>query len=587
DWNFQEELNRYMDCPRNHPGALADVGYEHNRYDAIISQAQGDSASFKLTNAEPGSPLYGLEKRIDLVQDAAHISVTYTTPENLGRVSTEVCLSPDYHKLLKYGKKGLALFNGPSWRGWSNGPARAWVRINPQESTIWDKPYQSECGHGLTLRLTSFSREFHLELGLGTPPRQQVELRSRRQDQIWNYKSPAHTLRQPAVTLLKVDRQSPNAGATNKGANGNYKSYEQPTRSKEHTDQILSVTNPHFMRRFLSNNLPAMRLQAFEVAACRVRMLKPHHDKLTIEYNLQCRNGKKGQHFVYDLVGTWRQDNRNYDMDSLYKRLWEAGFCKAQNLNVPQPAGYWNKLHLRLREKALGKLLKDWINYADADWTGPMRRVGAWLAKLHNSTIELERTFNVENELRLFQGWLSDLMASDAAWMAHEKKRVSELMEELICRTRDTKLDQACMTHGDFHPENIFVRGNSITVIDFEQSVIGEPASDLGYLLGEIDVQSDRYWHRRGRHSPVDIERTAEPMLEEYVNKCGEHALEKIAFYCARTYMKHLIHTVRMKGNEDPHSVTLWLDKAEACLADYRPTFFRRSKGTAYFTAAS
>ena len=42
DWNLQEELNRYMDCPRNHPGALSDVGYEHNQYQATITESHGD-----------------------------------------------------------------------------------------------------------------------------------------------------------------------------------------------------------------------------------------------------------------------------------------------------------------------------------------------------------------------------------------------------------------------------------------------------------------------------------------------------------------------------------------------------------------
>jgi hypothetical protein len=577
DWNLQEELNRYMDCPRNHPGALADVGYEHNRYHPTISVSQGDSVSIKLKNVEPGSPLYNLEKQIDLTQDDAHISITYITPPNLWRVSTEICLSPDYHKLLSYGKKGLTLFNGPSWKGWSNGSVRAWVRIDPGESTIWDKPYQSECGHGLNLRVTSFSKQFHLELGLGTPPRQSGEHRLREKQQVGTHTFPAG-LKLPQ-RIHNVSKRTGGKFAHNRnGANDKLKSDEPEIRSEEHTDQILHVTNPHFMRRFLSNNLPAMQHQAFEVAACRVRMLKPHHDKLTIEYNLQCRNGKKGHIFVYDLVGTWRQDSRNSDMDDLYKRLWRGGFSKPHSLTIPQPSGYWDRFHLRLREKASGKLLRDWINYADADWTAPMRRVGAWLAKLHNSGVEVERRFSIKNETHLLEGWLADLMTSDSLWMSHEKDRVAELMEEMIRRTRGMKLDNPSITHGDFHPENIFVRGNSITVIDFEQCAVGEPSSDLGYLLGEIDVQSDRYWHKRGRLSPLDIERASEPMLAEYFSKCGGPTLDRISFYCARTYLKHLIHTVRMKGTEDPQSVTLWLDKAEDCLAEFRPTFSRSSK---------
>ena len=605
DWNLQEELNRYMDCPRNHPGALADVGYEHNRYQAIISEARGQ-VSVRLQNVEAGSPLYNLEKRIDLAPETGHLSVTYTIPKELWRVSTEICLSPDYHRLLKYGKKGLALFNGPAWRGWSNGSVRTWLRIDPEESTIWDKPYQSECGHGLNLRVTSFSKEFHLELGIGTPPQPSGEqkLRGREQFGIRNLASPALRAAQEslkvlntaskepvnghglpgnngkngngrsngnnvALTALLASQESLMLGAVkseepvnghglhgNNGANGNGKSNgngtskDQVIRSREHTDQILQVTSPHFMRRFLNSNLPAMQMQWFEVAACRVRMLKPHHDKLTIEYNLQCHNGKKGNVFVHDLVGTWRRDSRNSDMNNLYNQLWQDGFCKPHGLNIPQPLGYWNKLHLRLREKACGKLLKDWINYTDADWTAPMRRVGAWLAKLHNSNIKVSRRFNIENETRILHGWLEDLMDSDCLWIAHEKQRIAEVMEELISRTGKIELNNVCLTHGDFHPENIFVRGNSITVIDFEQSTIGDPASDLGYLLGEMDVQSDRYWNRRGRLSPLDIERTAEAMLDEYFNKRPSEALEMIPLYCARTYLKHLIHTARMKGSE-------------------------------------
>src|SRR5439155_6032384 len=41
DWNLQEELHRYMDCPRNHPGALADVGHEHDRYAPVVSDRLG------------------------------------------------------------------------------------------------------------------------------------------------------------------------------------------------------------------------------------------------------------------------------------------------------------------------------------------------------------------------------------------------------------------------------------------------------------------------------------------------------------------------------------------------------------------
>src|SRR5918994_626796 len=50
DWNFQEELNRYMDHPPNHPGALADVGFEHDRY-LVSALSDGTHAWVEMTNA--------------------------------------------------------------------------------------------------------------------------------------------------------------------------------------------------------------------------------------------------------------------------------------------------------------------------------------------------------------------------------------------------------------------------------------------------------------------------------------------------------------------------------------------------------
>jgi hypothetical protein len=34
-----------------------------------------------------------------------------------------------------------------------------------------------------------------------------------------------------------------------------------------------------------------------------------------------------------------------------------------------------------------------------------------------------------------------------------------------------------------------------------------------------------------------------------------------LAVYQARTYLRHIVHTVRMKGKEDPSHVTRWLNR--------------------------
>src|SRR5207247_2091112 len=52
DWNLLEDLHAYMDTPPNHPGALADVGYEHDNYSTEIRVPYGDTVWARLSNSE-------------------------------------------------------------------------------------------------------------------------------------------------------------------------------------------------------------------------------------------------------------------------------------------------------------------------------------------------------------------------------------------------------------------------------------------------------------------------------------------------------------------------------------------------------
>ena len=171
DWNLQEELNRSMDCPRNHPGGLADVGQEHDRYVPELSIATGQCVRVSLHNVEPGSPLAHLEKRLTLMAGDGHLCVAYVLPEGVWRASVDACLSPDYYRMLREGRVGLAPIVGRFSRGWRNGSTQVWIRLDRDQSAIWNRPDQPECGHGLMLRLTIFDEVGHFDVGVGEQPR--------------------------------------------------------------------------------------------------------------------------------------------------------------------------------------------------------------------------------------------------------------------------------------------------------------------------------------------------------------------------------------------------------------------------------
>ncbi|MDQ4130941.1 MAG: hypothetical protein M3133_08145, partial [Actinomycetota bacterium] len=83
DWNWQEELHAYMERPANHPGALSDVGFEHDRYEVAAVASLPSGAGLELVNVDPTSPLSGTRKRIVLPPDRAELLVCYRWPRGV------------------------------------------------------------------------------------------------------------------------------------------------------------------------------------------------------------------------------------------------------------------------------------------------------------------------------------------------------------------------------------------------------------------------------------------------------------------------------------------------------------------------
>ncbi len=170
DWNWQEEANRYMDQPRNHPGACADVGHEHDRYEPLELHADDAGAEIKLINSAPTGGLAGAAKIVRLAADARYLEVEYRLPFTPERFSVEFALSPNYLDLLRQGRRGVRALRRGLARGWRNGECQVWVQLLADQPALWDIPNSPECGHGLLLRVTAYGPVMRLRLGVGGLP---------------------------------------------------------------------------------------------------------------------------------------------------------------------------------------------------------------------------------------------------------------------------------------------------------------------------------------------------------------------------------------------------------------------------------
>jgi hypothetical protein len=177
-WNWQKELNRFMDRPRAHPGALCDSGGEHDCYQAAVATANGRRVEASMLNVQADSPLFGSEKHIALAAGARAIEVTYTYPMYADRPTIELGLSPDYARLLREGGACMRAIGGATWRGWQHGSTRVWVAIRDGEAR-WLEP-SGDCGsHFRLVALQPSVRRFGLRVGVGAHARPAKVVRDR------------------------------------------------------------------------------------------------------------------------------------------------------------------------------------------------------------------------------------------------------------------------------------------------------------------------------------------------------------------------------------------------------------------------
>jgi len=161
DWNFLEELNRFMETPRNHPGAFADVGFENDHYSCHLIEKK-DRVLVYLVNIEKQSRARDLEKRFELAKSDGILKVRYRLPKRLPKISIDCGLSPDYLALLRHGSEIVTPIHTVGGRGFSaNGTS---IILESAPGMEWTKPEQECIGHGRTVRIEGTAQEFELRL---------------------------------------------------------------------------------------------------------------------------------------------------------------------------------------------------------------------------------------------------------------------------------------------------------------------------------------------------------------------------------------------------------------------------------------
>lgn len=167
DWNWLEDLNDFMDIPMNHPGALADYGFEHDYYEIqslLIKEDQ--EAELVIVNRHTSSAAFGMTKRFILKKGHSCIEIHYDqVPENILPLSLDIGFSPDYLRLLREGRSDVVPYQTRNKKGFQNGSILCWASLE-SENTSWRITRNPIFGHGFCLGLNVTANTGSICLGV-------------------------------------------------------------------------------------------------------------------------------------------------------------------------------------------------------------------------------------------------------------------------------------------------------------------------------------------------------------------------------------------------------------------------------------
>ncbi|HEV2914254.1 MAG TPA: phosphotransferase [Pyrinomonadaceae bacterium] len=249
-----------------------------------------------------------------------------------------------------------------------------------------------------------------------------------------------------------------------------------PLRAVVHSAEIGTVfwTFPNDRRlnglRALEN-IPADLAQLFVPAWSNSRLVAYAPEKCA---TAQCLD-EDSNVLAYVKVYEGDEGERIFGIYNALRRSLSSGSAAFE---LPRALAYSEKHRMLLLEKVEGVRL---IDLHGPDGPGGYKRLGSALAALH--------CLPVPTGLRVFKR-LEVKRIGRAAQIIGEarpdvKREALALASELAEGAESQTIAPVCL-HGDVHPKNIILRGDSLTLIDLDQAAAGSPAADLGSLLASL-----------------------------------------------------------------------------------------------------
>jgi hypothetical protein len=230
----------------------------------------------------------------------------------------------------------------------------------------------------------------------------------------------------------------------------------------------MEVLDPWTMSRRLAPHLGG---QGMRVVAARVVAIAPGR-RAVVAYDTAGPAGTGPA-----LIGkVYAEPGRAGRMHALLQRIEALGIA------APRPVAHLPELGMAVFTASDGRTLD---RLAGAERRAGVVAAAAWLAALHGSGLELERSFDLASERSNLRAWGSLVVAHHAP-AAAATARLLERLEELAA---DLRPSCAAPIHKDFHYQHCLVDGGDaprLMVIDLDEARAGDPGFDVAHFAANL-----------------------------------------------------------------------------------------------------
>lgn len=277
---------------------------------------------------------------------------------------------------------------------------------------------------------------------------------------------------------------------------------------------LVKAADAKVMKPILEEHIDPVDGRTLSAVAASAIQYKPER-KCLIRYQLDWHDAQEPAKCVYGKV--YRKVNRVYPGLQKIYRAWHN-----PRFRIPKPLGMVPDLSLELIGHVPGTHLS--LMCREKTFPETCRQIGHGLCEFHEFPVRLNETRDLSVELLEMKSWSENFVMSLPKLGERIRKSISMLEMRLLGQERA----QPRLVHGDFHVANILVEGERLSLLDFENCFMGNPAIDVGSFYAQLKLLSLKVFRK---HAALDA--SIHAFLEAYMDGCCSKVRLIIPTYCA------------------------------------------------------